>query len=126
MLESIPFIIRSDSVPLDANAIAYALSPLSVICKDSSSKNLSISFKSYISCPYELIEEGKRDEGEELLENMKNASYIDLVYTTIENHQVILMGVEVSTSNYSFEDNSLHEQTAMELIQVQHYETIQI
>lgn len=75
---------------------------------------------------FELIEKGKRDEGEELLENMKNASYIDLVYTTFENHQTFLMGVEISTSNYSYEDNSLHEQTAMELIQVQHYETIQI
>lgn len=75
---------------------------------------------------FELIEKGKRDEGEELLENMKNASYIDLIYTTFENHQTFLMGVEISTSNYSYEDNSLHEQTAMELIQVQHYETIQI
>lgn len=75
---------------------------------------------------FQLIEQGKKDEGEELLENMKTASYIDLVYTTIENHQVILMGVEISTSNYSFEDNCLHETTAIDLIQVEHYEVEQI
>lgn len=75
---------------------------------------------------YLLQEQGYKDEYEQLLSDIQHASYLDLVYTTTIENKITTVGFEVITRNYSYEDCLIHEETALEILHCDYYETINI
>ena len=71
---------------------------------------------------YQLLSEGRIDEGQELIDQIRESSFVDLcVVTTTE-----IICIEVITSSYSADQVEAHAECAHEVLQCTTYETINI
>lgn len=75
---------------------------------------------------YQLLSEGRLDEGHELIDKIRNASFVDLCVVTVTESSTEIACFEVITNSYSQDQIEAHYECATEVLHCTTYETINI
>ena len=75
---------------------------------------------------YQLLSEGRIDEGQELIDQIRESSFVDLCVVTTTETTTEIICIEVITSSYSADQVEAHAECAHEVLHCTTYETINI
>ena len=75
---------------------------------------------------YQLLSEGRIDEGQELIDQIRESSFVDLCVVTTTETTTEIICIEVITSSYLADQVEAHAECAHEVLQCTTYETINI